>query len=380
MEGRKNGEQKYRVRINYTDRTGNPKQIDRVVYGKEKAKQMERELNYKIKEEAPSAKITLQKLYEEYISAKKSEVRESSLDKTSRVLMCYVLGTAENSKIKALRNARVDKLTMPLLQTWKQDITNLGLKHKTKQNIFSEFRALLNFAVKMEYIPSNPLIKIGNFRATMEAPHSMDYYTPEEFKRFIAAAKGCAEVAARQKQYAEQHFYVFFCIAFYTGMRKGEINALQWTDINDGILSVTKSITQKLKGEDRITPPKNKTSVRTLQLPKPLIDILDEHYALCRDTIADFNDGMKICGGVKALRDTSIQKHNVKYSELAGIKTIRIHDFRHSHASLLANEGINIQEVARRLGHSDISMTWNTYAHLYPREEERAISILNKIV
>ena len=52
----------------------------------------------------------------------------------------------------------------------------------------------------------------------------------------------------------------------------------------------------------------------------------------------------------------------------------------HSHASLLANEGINIQEIARRLGHSDIKMTWNTYSHLYPREEERAIIILDKIV
>ncbi|MDR1003204.1 MAG: site-specific integrase [Oscillospiraceae bacterium] len=104
----------------------------------------------------------------------------------------------------------------------------------------------------------------------------MDYYTPEEFKLFITAAKDCADEAAQQKQYTEQQFYVFFCIAFYTGMRKGEINALQWTDIKDGFLSITKSVTQKLKGEDRITPPKNKTSVRTLQLPKPLIDILDE--------------------------------------------------------------------------------------------------------
>lgn len=64
---------------------------------------------------------------------------------------------------------------------------------------------------------------------------------------------------------------------------------------------------------------------------------------------------------------------------LAGIKAIRIHDFRHSHASLLANEGINIQGVSRRLGHSKIEMTWNTYSHLYPREEERAVEILNKI-
>ncbi len=57
----------------------------------------------------------------------------------------------------------------------------------------------------------------------------------------------------------------------------------------------------------------------------------------------------------------------------------RIHDLRHSHASLLANEGINIQEIAQRLGHSNVQMTWNTYSHLYPREEERALQILNRI-
>ena len=71
---------------------------------------------------------------------------------------------------------------------------------------------------------------------------------------------------------------------------------------------------------------------------------------------------------------------NARFAAAAGVKVIRIHDFRHSHASLLANEGINIQEIARRLGHSDIKMTWNTYSHLYPREEERAIKILDNIV
>ena len=65
---------------------------------------------------------------------------------------------------------------------------------------------------------------------------------------------------------------------------------------------------------------------------------------------------------------------------MVGLPTIRVHDFRHTHASILVNEGINIQEIARRLGHAKIEMTWNTYAHLYPREEERAVSILNKIV
>lgn len=54
--------------------------------------------------------------------------------------------------------------------------------------------------------------------------------------------------------------------------------------------------------------------------------------------------------------------------------------FRHSHASLLANEGINIPETASCLGHSNIETIWNTYSHLYPREEARAVAVLNKIV
>ena len=130
---------------------------------------------------------------------------------------------------------------------------------------------------------------------------------------------------------------------------------------------------------DRETPPKNRSSIRTLQIPKPLKDVLNEHYKRCKDA-PNFNEQCKVCGIFKSLRDSTLEKQNQKFAESAGVKKIRIHDFRHSHASLLANEGINIQEIARRIGHSKIEITWNTYSHLYPREEERAIKILDKIV
>ena len=93
----------------------------------------------------------------------------------------------------------------------------------------------------------------------------------------------------------------------------------------------------------------------------------------------DFTDNYFVCGGIKALRDTPISNANINFAKDAGVKIIRIHDFRHSHASLLANNGISIQEVARRLGHADVSITLKTYAHLYPKESERALNILNKI-
>lgn len=90
----------------------------------------------------------------------------------------------------------------------------------------------------------------------------------------------------------------------------------------------------------------------------------------------DFSDDYRVCPNV---RDTTLEHKNQKYANAAGIKKIRIHDFRHSHVSVLANNGINIQEIARRLGHAEIEITWNIYSHLYPREEEKAVNILNQI-
>lgn len=208
----------------------------------------------------------------------------------------------------------------------------------------------------------------------------MSFYTPEEFKKFIEIAKRQAiEKQKKEKNMYEWNFYVFFNIAYYTGLRKGEIHALRWNDIDNDYLSVKHSITQKLKGKTDVeTPPKNKSSIRTLQIPLPLVKILKEHKKR-QMQLPNFSEDNRVLVDGKCLRDTTIQKRNMLYSSLAKVKTIRIHDFRHSHASLLANMGINIQEVARRLGHSNVEMTWNTYSHLYPKEEKKAVAILNAV-
>jgi Integrase len=209
----------------------------------------------------------------------------------------------------------------------------------------------------------------------------MDFYTSDEFKKFINAVKQCAINAEKESNIYEWNFYVFFSIAFYTGLRKGEIHALQWNDLDNDFnhLSVKRSLNQKVKGVDVETPPKNNSSYRTLQIPLPLQNILKEHFERHK-SIDGFTKSHRICGGTTPLRDTTIQLRNKMYSDLANVKTIRIHDFRHSHASLLANRGINIQEIARRLGHAKIEITWNTYSHLYPHEEEKAIQVLNAIM
>ena len=371
MEGKKDGRQKYRVRVNYRDRSGKGRQVDRIAFGLDDAKFLELRLTRELKDDAPDSSMTVRELLSEYQIVKKHEVRESTLNKTMRILEYHVMPTFEN--------ARLDKLNTAALQRWKTAMENKNLSLTTRQNVFREFNAMLNFAVKMEHIAKNPLSRLGNFRSSMEVKRTIEFYTAEEFKLYKAAAEAIVTKAEKDGHWHEWGFFVFFAVAFYTGLRKGEIHALQWDDINGKHLTVNRSITQKLKGGDRETPPKNMTSIRTIQIPQPLIETLADHKNRC-ENIEGFGDHFKVCGGLRSLRDSTVQNRNELYAKAAGLKTIRIHDFRHSHASLLANEKINIQEIARRLGHAKIEITWNIYSHLYPREEERAIEILDKIV
>ncbi len=366
-EGKKDGLQKYKVRINYTDALGNSKQMTRIAYGKDAATMLEIKLLQQLQAGETRSTMLLSALYDEYIRAKALDVRETSLDKSKRILSRYVLPTFGNTKLS--------NITPKQLQQWKEDIASTDLSLISQKNIFGEFRAMMNYALKLEYIPKNPLLTVGNFREAYFEPkqEKIRYYTAEQFKAYINEAFNAS------LKTGEFGFFVFFCIAFYTGMRKGEINALKWSDIENNILHVRRSVAQKIKGKPIIeTPPKNKSSYRDLQIPTPLLQILRDHKKR-QQKDPRWTEDYRVCGGFTCLRDSSLSNKNHQFADAAGLPRIRIHDFRHSHVSLLANEGINIQEIARRLGHSKIEMTWNTYSHLYPREEERAVSILDGI-
>lgn len=365
---RRNGLQKYRVIISYNSITGRRVQIERTAYGVDAAKDMEYQLLSEYKSGLnSSSNLTIAELYNNYLKAKQHELRYSTLEKKQAIFNAHIL--------PELGNVRIKKITTAVLQQWKEYIENKGLAIKTRRNIYNELRALLSYAVKLDYLPSNPIIKVGNFKDAYETKKEIAYYTVDEFTKFISAAYNTAQ----QKGLYEHNYLVFFCILFYLGLRKGEANALRWTDLKKDVIRIRRSISQKLGNGDVETPPKNHSSNRDLVLPQPLSALLKEHYKLY-SRVDGFCKSWYICGGSKCLRDTSISNRNIQYSKQAGVKTIRIHDFRHTHASLLANEGINIQEIARRLGHTNIEITLNTYSHLYPREEERAVKLLNKIL
>lgn len=364
--------QGYRVRVSYQDINGKFKQAERVCYGLAEAQMMEKQLtvDYKEKKEGlVKSKMTVRELYDEYMAYHETETRKTSHVSTAAKLQKRVL--------PYLGDCRLDKLTQQRLANWKIEISKQELSLTTKKNGYAALSALLNYAVKMGYIPKNPLLALGTFKdsnAIEEPSKKLSYYTPEQFLKFIEVAK------SHRDTIKDWDYYVYFNILFYLGLRKGEATALKWSDIEGDTVHIRRSISQKLGGGDLETLPKNKSSIRDLQMPIPLIEILNEHKERQRAASHVFTEDYRICGGETPLRDSSVENRNKKYASEAGLPHIRIHDYRHSHASVLANNSINIQEVARRLGHADVQMTWNVYSHLYPQEEQRAVNVLNQIV
>ena len=123
------------------------------------------------------------------------------------------------------------------------------------------------------------------------------------------------------------------------------------------------------KGRDIITTPKTENSVRTVDVPQFLMDEVKNYI----DRLYDYpKDARLFPMGAKAL-----QNKHLRQVEKAGVKRIRIHDFRHSHVAYLIHEGVEPLLIKNRVGHKDIKVTLNTYGHLYPNEQKKLAEMLN---
>ena len=190
----------------------------------------------------------------------------------------------------------------------------------------------------------------------------MSYWTPEEFTRFIL------EVADKPASY-----YGFYTL-FWTGIRLGELLALTPADFDfeKRTLRINKSY-QRIDGRDVITSPKTKKSIRTIPLPKFYCDKMQQYLS----GIYGLDPDDRIFSYTKHFYEHEIRR-GVKKS---GVKRIRIHDLRHSHASLLISRlGASPQLVADRLGHENIQTTLNIYSHLYDDQPRQLADSLDKLM
>ena len=377
IDGEKvNGYQKYRVVVNWTDKNGKKRTVSRRVAGKAAAEAEESRIKAEINagalpDEVKAAPMTVSGLMELYKVEKAHDLRATTLAKKVSILNTHV--------IPSLGSIRLKDLTAEELNAWRREMNKKPLKVTTKNNAYRELRCLLNFGVNRKILRESPLKGIETFRDPYAQADALRlrYYTKDEYAKYISEAEKWAEQDGSLRAYG---ICLFFKIAYMTGMRKGEINALRWSDVEGGnYVWVRRSLTQKIKGEKWVeTPPKTKTSVRRLQMPGKLVEALNEHKER-QKRVKRWNESFFICGGPEPIPDTTLENANQKFAEAAGVKHITVHEFRHSHASVLCNAGVNIKEIARRLGHGRVEITLKTYAHLYPKEEEVAVSVLDNL-
>ena len=197
----------------------------------------------------------------------------------------------------------------------------------------------------------------------------MLYFTYDEFKKFISVEEDL------------QH-KTMFEILYYCGLRKGELRGLQWKDIdlNKKTISIKRQITDRggTVKSFQFSSPKTKSSIRTLPLNKVLLNDL-KTLKNEMSQIHGFNNDWFVISDAFPISGSSIADIKNRNCELAGVKQIRIHDFRHSCASLLINNGANVTVVAKYLGHTKIEETLNTYTHLFNSALNEVVDLIDKL-
>ncbi len=291
--------------------------------------------------------ITFQSMWEVYCKDMEVRIRANTMSTKKYIMELKILPYFGNMKLTEIKATHV--------RDWQNELIKKGYKETYLRTVNNQLSAFFNYCVKYHDLTSNPARKAGTIGKNKA--DEMQFYTIEEFNTFIA---GLAD--RPQSEMA-------FKLLFWTGMRVGELLALTYKDIDfeNGIIHVTKSY-QRLNGKDVITPPKTPKSVRDITIPITLKNELCEYVKRIYGILPE----QRIFPHTK-----SYLEHELRYGVKAtGVKKIRVHDFRHSHASALIEMGVPVLEVRDRLGHEKVETTLNTYGHLYPNKQAGIAELL----
>lgn len=343
------------ARVNYVDALGNYK--TKVLSGfntKAEASKAEHELALADKS---TKGITFDYIYNEFIKYKENSV-------SPQTMITYRTRYEHHIK-KMLGDIPIEDLTAKQYDAFKRaldeetiTIKSTGeVKHmsvKWKNDVHAMVIMLINYADLMYNIHNNIPKKLGGF-TDRSVKEEMKIMSEDNFEKFI-------------DQFKDDVVYdAFFRVLFYEGLRKGEANGLTWknVDFKKNTIRVKQTVYLKIPGTKvMVNEPKTKTSNRMLPMQKSVAEALKKLYDHYKD-FDSFSDSWYCFGGIRPLSETTIDNKKNAACDAAGVDRIRIHDFRHSYASLLISKGADVVMVSRSLGHSNIAQTLNTYSHMF---------------
>lgn len=339
----KNG--KWACKFRYTD--GNGKRIQKMKQGftlKREAEEWERDF---LKERQFQPSMLFKNLV-------KMRENDTQIREHTRINREYMI---KNRILPYFGDIPVNEITPNKVKSWQNSLIKQGFSQGYINTINSLLVAIFNYACRYHKLNTNPAHIAGSPKVPDNGEKIYLVWTLEDFKTAITVIDDLKAKTA-------------ITLLYWSGMRKGEMFALQWgdVDLNEKRIVISKSF-QRLRGRDIITPTKT-GNVRSILLPDTCIEAIK----YWKDKQLNPEKDMAVIPyGYRFIEKAIKKAHN----EL-GVPRITIHGLRHSHASFLISQGVNIALISKRLGHSKISMTLDTYSHFFPQDEESFIDKINQ--
>lgn len=281
--------------------------------------------------------------------------------------------TAVNKATDSLGHYKLSSITPRTLNNYFNSLLNDGYSTNYVRFIKRVINASLNYAVDMEYLKNNPCERIKIKTTEVDKYRQPTTITKEQFELILDSLdKQC------------KYFRIPFYIGWYTGLRIGETLALTWDDINfEGrYIDVNKTEAQVFN-DNFVTTPKTPTSVRKVLIGDNLINILKEWKQLQieRANALKTIPPDRVCTRTRTLapiRNSNVKQQCKKLSKQLDIP-FHFHVLRHTHATLLIKNGVNIKEVQARLGHKSIQTTLDIYTHIHAHDTINSVNVFENL-
>lgn len=296
-----------------------------------------------------------------------------------------VIGSIKLAKLQPLH---LNKL-YNAMATERKDGNPGGYSPATIRRTHATISSVMSTAVKWNVLLDNPCERVT--LPKVQRSESIKFFTLEETEAFLSAL----DQDYQESKISLQH-KVFFHLALFCGLRRGELIALEWSDIDlvEGTVSVTKS-TGLVGGKPVTKQPKNSSSMRVVSIPASVVDLLREHrrqqlrYRLSLGTywkgdnyIFTQSDGSQMYPSTPyATFQKIIKRYNDSLPpDAPPLPRIPLHGLRHTSATLLISQNVDVRTVSGRLGHAQTSTTMNIYSHQLQSVDRKAASVLDDLL